>query len=56
MPDWYALIAIARYIGVAPWDLLDQSLWWQHKALVAMTAERQAERILAEREQARQRL
>lgn len=45
-PDWYALIAAAKYLGVAPWQLLEQSAWWQYVALKAMTAEKQAQDIL----------
>ncbi len=48
-PDWYTLIAAARYLGVAPWDLLEQPIWWRDKALIAATAEAQAQEILAKR-------
>ncbi|MGH2478198.1 MAG: hypothetical protein ACRDHW_00865 [Ktedonobacteraceae bacterium] len=42
LPDWYPLITAARYLGVAPWDLLEHSSWWQDKAHIANTAEQQA--------------
>lgn len=46
MPDWYPLVQAAKYLGVAPWDLLEQSAWWRDRALIAMSAERQAKQIL----------
>ena len=46
MTDWYVLIRAARYLGVAPWDLMEQSIFWYHKAL-------ESEGIDAEVEQAR---
>jgi hypothetical protein len=42
MPDWYPLIKAARYLGVAPWELLAQSVWWREKALIAESAENYA--------------
>jgi hypothetical protein len=44
-PDWYAFIQAAKYLGVAPWKLLKQGVWWQDKALIAMSAEAQAREI-----------
>jgi hypothetical protein len=46
MPDWYPLIVAAKYLGVPPWDLLERSVWWRDKALIAMSAEKQAKKIL----------
>jgi len=48
-PDWYALIQAAKYLGVAPWMLLEQPIFWQDKALIAATAEAQARKILENR-------
>ena len=45
MQDWYVIIRAARYLGVAPWDLLNQPIYWQQKAL-------EAERIDAEVQEA----
>jgi hypothetical protein len=42
-PDWYATVQAAKYLEVAPWELLKQSIWWQDKALIAMTAEHEAQ-------------
>ena len=39
LPDWYPLIRAAKYLGVAPWDLLQQPLFWQQKALLAEKVE-----------------
>jgi len=48
-PDWYAVMQAAKYLGVAPWELMEQSIWWQDKALIAMAAEHQARKILERR-------
>lgn len=45
-PDWYELIQAAKYLGVAPWDLLKQSEFWKQKALTGLTAENNARKIL----------
>jgi hypothetical protein len=41
-PDWYALLRAARYLGVAPWDLLEQSSLWLGWALTAERTEGEA--------------
>ena len=38
-PDWYVLVRAARYLGVPPWILMDQSKIWLEWALAAETAE-----------------
>lgn len=43
MPDWYPLIRAARYLGVAPWELAQQWTGWMNRALVAESAEVDAE-------------
>lgn len=48
-PDWYPIIQAAKYLNVAPWELLAQSIYWRDKALIAMTAERQSAKILSGR-------
>lgn len=48
-PDWYAVIQAAKYLNVAPWELLEHSVYWRDKALKSMTAEYQAEEILKNR-------
>jgi len=35
----------AKYLGVAPWDLMERSVFWQDKALIANAAEGQAQAI-----------
>lgn len=47
MPDWYPLMRAARYLGVPPWELLDQPLFWREKALIAAHVDEEvdAERI-----------
>jgi len=53
MTDWYVLIRAARYLRVAPWELMEQSIFWYHKALEsesidAEVAEARAEQARAE--------
>lgn len=45
-PNWYGHIQAAKYLGVAPWDLLKQSVFWRDKAMLCMTAEHEAQEIL----------
>lgn len=52
MPDWYPLLRAARYLRVAPWELLERPLAWQTWAILAESAEAEAEQ--ARIEQARQ--
>ena len=42
IPDWYVIIKAAKYLGVPPWDLMKQSIFWREKALIAMAAENDA--------------
>ena len=46
-PDWYPLFRAARYLNVAPWELLQQSVWWRDKALIAQSAEQQTQEIMS---------
>jgi hypothetical protein len=48
-PDWYYLMKAAKYLGVAPWELLGQSVWWIDKALIAISAEIEAQEIIRSR-------
>lgn len=50
-PDYYPAFQAAKYLNVAIWDLMDHCIWYQDKALVAMTAENQAQKILSKRKQ-----
>jgi hypothetical protein len=49
-PDWYVYMQAAKYLGVPVPDIDNVPLWWVEKALIAMTAEHQAQEILASRE------
>jgi hypothetical protein len=42
VPDWYVIIKAAKYLGVPPWELMKQSIFWREKALIAMAAENDA--------------
>ena len=45
-PDWYIVMQVAKYLNVAPWDLLRESIWWTDHALMAMSAENSARKQL----------
>ena len=47
MPEWYPLIRAARYLGVAPWKLLEQQSAWVDFALIAESAENEAQAMIA---------
>jgi hypothetical protein len=49
VPEWFRLLRAARYLGVAPWELLRQPLYWQEWALTAESVEAEVERIMLER-------
>lgn len=44
-PDWYEVIQVAKYLGCKVWELEDQPMYWHQKALIAMEAEAQAQKI-----------
>ena len=46
VPDWYVVIQAAKYLNVAPWELLEAPVWWRDKALLSMTAEHEAQKII----------
>ena len=48
-PDWYVLIRAAKYLGVAPWVLQTQPAAWMDWALMAESAENEAERARLKR-------
>jgi hypothetical protein len=39
MPEWYALVRAARYLGVPAWELETRCVKWLHRALTAEHAE-----------------
>lgn len=38
-PDMYFTIKASRYLGVAPWELERQSVYWKEWALTCLSAE-----------------
>jgi hypothetical protein len=42
-PDWYITITAAKYLGVAPWDLIKQPYHWTDWAIESQQAEAKAE-------------
>ena len=45
-PEDYTLVKAAQYLGVAPWELMEQSIWWRERAIMFMNAEAGAAKIL----------
>lgn len=45
-PEWYAPIRTARYLGVAPWELLKQPIAWMEWAAIAENAENGAQQSM----------
>lgn len=41
--DWYAHIQAAKYLGVAPWELLQAGVWWEDRALDCLKVEKEAQ-------------
>lgn len=48
LPDWYPLLRAARYLGVAPWDLLRQPTVWVTWALTSERVEGEVQDLLNE--------
>ncbi len=46
IPDDYALGQAARYWNVAPWELMEQSIWWTERALMFMDEEYEAKQSI----------
>lgn len=44
-PDWYVDMQAAKYLNCKPWELPKVSIWWKDKALIAMEAEAEAQKI-----------
>jgi hypothetical protein len=40
-PEWFVLMKVAKWLGVAPWDLARQPVGWYRMAALAMTFENQ---------------
>lgn len=53
LPEWYVVVQAAKWLGVAPWDLLDQPVWWTHWGIAGKVAEARAEKTLTERARAK---
>lgn len=51
VPDWYMFLRAARYLGVAPWELLQQEKAWLYLAIESEGAENHAENKRAEKRQ-----
>jgi hypothetical protein len=49
VPDWYYLVRACDRLHCKPWELLEQSIYWQDIALKAISAEVEAENIKAQR-------
>lgn len=49
IPDEYALIRAAKYLGVAPWELMRQPYFWQQKAILYEKVENAVQEELSRR-------
>lgn len=49
MQPWYKLMRAARYLGVAPWELAIQPLYWLNHALAAESIDDAVEVEMAKR-------
>ena len=54
-PEWYVTVQAAKYLGVAPWELLRQPMYWTEWAIHAHQAEAHAQKAQQEREQRKSR-
>ena len=45
-PEWYAQMQIAKYLGIPVPEIANVPVWWVDKAIIAMTAEHEAQEIL----------
>lgn len=52
-PDWYTVVQAAKYLGVAPWDLMRQPIYWTEWAIHSNHAEATAQKNQQERQQRR---
>lgn len=39
VPDWWTHIQAAKYLGVTPWELSAQPVFWRNAALTALDVE-----------------
>lgn len=45
VPDWYPVLAAARYMQVPVWDLMEAPYVWVHRAHAAQYAENHAQEM-----------
>lgn len=45
VPDWYPVMAAARYLKVPVWDLMAAPIEWVYRANAAMKAEAHAQEM-----------
>ncbi len=45
VPDWLPLLVAAEELHCAPWELLEQSIFWQRVAHIKRSASIQAQEI-----------
>ena len=45
-PEDYSLFKVAQWLGVAPWELMEQGIWWRERAILFMNAEIEAQKII----------
>ena len=52
VPEWYYLLRACDRLHCQPWELVQQSIYWQDIALKALSAEVEGEKIREQRRQA----
>ena len=50
VPDWFLVLRACDRLHCKPWELLEQSIYWQDIALKAITAENEAAKIRQQRQ------
>ncbi len=48
-PDWYPIIQAAKYLGCTPPEMMEMPIYWQDKALICISAENEAQKIINKR-------
>ncbi len=51
-PDFYGVVSSARYYNTTPWDMLEQSTYWQEIAVISSKGEASAQKVIAEHNKA----
>lgn len=39
VPEYWNIVQAAKYLGVKPWELIEQPIYWFNVAMICMSAE-----------------